>query len=42
MSQKKSTLLHLPGGTNINIVAYSVNVCFNFYSIEGATIHDAA
>ena len=29
-------------GTTIKIVAYSVNVRVKFYSIEGATIYDAA
>jgi len=29
-------------GATINIVAYSVNVCVKFYSIEGATVYDAA
>jgi len=31
-----------PRGTTINIVAYSVNVRDKFYSIEGATVYDAA
>ena len=29
-------------GTTINIVAYLVNVLVKFYSIEGATVYDAA
>jgi len=30
------------GGATVNIVAYSVNVCLKFHSIEGVIVHDDA
>ena len=34
--------IYLLVGSTINIVVYSVNVRVKFYSIQGATVYDAA
>jgi len=32
--------VHSPGGATVNDAAYSVNLAFKFYSLDGARMYD--